>query len=52
MTQQDKTFIIKGFDQLVGDIYIASHYPFETREEAQQHCRRMEWVEEVTKAAA
>ena len=52
MTEQNKIFIIKGFDQLTGDIYVVSCYPFETREEAQQHCRRMEWVEEVTKAAA
>ena len=52
MTKQNKIFIIKGFDQLTGDIYVVSYYPFETREEAQQHCRRTEWVEEVTKAAA
>lgn len=52
MKQQDKIFIIKGFDQLTGGIYVASYYPFKTREEAQQHCRRMEWVEEITKAAA
>ena len=52
MAKQNKIFIIKGFDQLTGDIYVVSYYPFETREEAQQHCRRMEWVEEVTKAVA
>jgi len=52
MKQQERIFIIKGFDQLTGGIYIGSHYPFKTRDEAQQHCRRMEWVEEVKQAAA
>tara|TARA_R100001460_G_C3465498_1_gene166504 strand:- start:72 stop:227 length:156 start_codon:yes stop_codon:yes gene_type:complete len=46
MKQQETIFTIKGYDQLTGSIYIVSHYPFKTREEAQQHCKRMEWVEE------
>ncbi len=50
MTQQETIFTIKGYDQLTGDIYIGSH--FKTRDEAQQHCRRMEWVEEAKQAAA
>jgi len=51
MKEQTTIFIIKGIDQLTGETYVESNFPFKTREEAQEHCRRMEWVEEVEAAA-
>lgn len=51
MKTQTTIFIIKGYDQLTGQIYVYSNFPFKTREEAQEHCGRMQWVEEVKAAA-
>lgn len=51
MKTQTTIFIIKGFDQLTGQIYVESDLPFKTREEAQERCGRMQWVEEVKAAA-
>lgn len=53
MKEQTTIFVIKGYDQLTGEIYVRKDFPrfFKTREEAQEHCTRMEWVKEVKAAA-
>ena len=51
MTEQDKTqlWVIAGIDQLFDERYIGEEV-FKTRQEAQQHCARMEWPMKLEEA--
>jgi len=51
MKTQTTIFIIKGYDRLTGQTYVESYRPFKTLEEALEHCRFSEWVEEVKAVA-
>ena len=51
MTEQDKAqlWVVAGIDQLFGDRYVGEQV-YQTQQEAQQHCARMEWPMKLEEA--